>query len=63
MMFEYLSDNFVIDGDRSINSSRNNLLEKVANFTWNTYKFDILIEAPQNIDTNIVNEFYSIVQH
>jgi hypothetical protein len=45
-MFEYLSDNFVIDGDRSINSSRNNLLEKVANFTWNTYKFDILIEAP-----------------
>jgi len=38
----------MIEGERSINSSRNNLLDKVKNLTWNINTIEILIETPED---------------
>jgi len=57
MLFEYLCDNFMIEGERSINSSRNNLLDKVNNLTWNINPIEILIETPDdNVFEQVLQE-------
>jgi len=63
-LFESIQENFMIEGDKDINTQRQTLLDQVRNGEWNLANFDVLIAIPNDpVLHPLLQEYYNIITH